>query len=69
MENIGKLNNNSKVILDYAHTPDALKVCLRNLKNHYKLSNISIVFGCGGDRDKPKRKMMGEVASNFCNRI
>ena len=69
MENIGKLNNNSKVILDYAHTPDALRVCLQNLKNHYKLSNISIVFGCGGDRDKPKRKMMGEVASNFCNRI
>ena len=69
MENIGKIQNNSKVILDYAHTPDALKICLENLKNHYKLSNISIVFGCGGERDKPKRKMMGEIASNFCNKI
>ena len=69
MENIGKLYNNSKVILDYAHTPDALKICLESLKNHYKSSNISVVFGCGGERDRPKRKMMGKIASNFCERI
>ena len=69
MEKIGELRNNSKVILDYAHTPNGLKTCLKNLKNHYKFSYISIVFGCGGERDKPKRKMMGKIANSFCNKI
>ena len=36
LEKIGKIRNNSKVILDYAHTPDALKTCLQNLKDQFK---------------------------------
>ena len=35
-EKIGKIRNNSKVILDYAHTPDALKTCLNNLKQQFE---------------------------------
>ena len=68
-ERIGKIINNSKVILDYAHTPDALKTCLQNLKDQFKNNKISIVFGCGGDRDKFKRPLMGKIVNKFCNKI
>ena len=44
LEKIGNLKNNSKVILDYDHTPEALKTCLVNLREQFKLSKISIVF-------------------------
>ena len=69
LEQIGKLKNNSRVILDYAHTPEALKTSLINIKEQFKLSNINIVFGCGGERDKPKRKIMGKIANDYCNKI
>ena len=69
LENIGKIKNNSKVILDYAHTPDALKTCLQNLKDQYKNKNIFIVFGCGGERDMDKRPKMGQIANQFCDKI
>ena len=68
-ERIGKINNNSKVILDYAHTPDALKTVLRNIQNQFLDKKISIVFGCGGNRDKAKRKLMGKIANSFCHKI
>ena len=66
MEKVGIIKNKSKVILDYAHTPDALKVCLQSLKEQFKDKKISIVFGCGGNRDKSKRPMMGKIANNYC---
>tara|TARA_B100000700_G_scaffold331054_1_gene461019 strand:+ start:4891 stop:7737 length:2847 start_codon:yes stop_codon:yes gene_type:complete len=69
LEKIGSLKNNSKVILDYAHTPDALKNCIQSVKDQFKMSRISIVFGCGGERDKPKRKIMGKIANTFCDKI
>ena len=69
LEPIGSIKNNSKVILDYAHTPDALKTCLLNLKEQFKNKTIAIVFGCGGDRDKVKRSMMGKIANDYCDRI
>ncbi len=69
MEQLGNLNNNSIVILDYAHTPDALKICLENIKDQFKLRKINLVFGCGGDRDKPKRKIMGKIANIYCDKI
>ena len=69
LEKIGRLNNNGIVILDYAHTPDALKTCIKNVKEQFKLRNINLVFGCGGERDKPKRKMMGRIADKYCNKI
>ena len=68
LENIGKQKNNSKIILDYAHTPDALDQTLRNIKEHFK-KEILIVFGCGGDRDKQKRSVMGNVAQKHCRKV
>ena len=69
LEQIGIIKNNSKVILDYAHTPDALETCLKSLKEQFKHKKILIVFGCGGDRDKAKRPMMGKIANLYCDRI
>ena len=51
--------------MDYAHTPDALEASLKSLKEQFKNRKISIVFGCGGDRDKAKRPMMGKIAINI----
>ncbi len=68
-EKIGSLKNNSFVVLDYAHTPDALKICLKNIKDQFKNRKISIVFGCGGDRDKFKRPLMGKIANDYCDKI
>jgi len=69
LEQIGNIKNNSKVILDYAHTPDALEASLKSLKGQFKNKKISIVFGCGGDRDKEKRPIMGKIANKYCDRI
>ena len=69
LEQIGNIKNNSKVILDYAHTPDALKATLKSLKEQFKNRKILIVFGCGGNRDKAKRQMMGKIANHYCDRI
>jgi len=69
LEQIGTIKNNSKVILDYAHTPDALEASLKSLKEQFKNKRISIVFGCGGNRDKAKRPMMGKIVNQYCNRI
>ena len=51
--------NNIKVFIDYAHTPDALLKTLQSLEKKYG-KNISLVFGCGGERDKKKRPLMGK---------
>ena len=68
-EKVGKIKNNSKVILDYAHTPDALKTCLNNLKEQFPTHKISLVFGCGGNRDQNKRAKMGKIADNLSDKI
>ena len=69
LEKIGKIKNNSKVILDYAHTPDALKLALLNLKEQFPFSKINLVFGCGGDRDFKKRPIMGRIADKYSDKI
>ena len=69
LEKIGKIRNNSIVILDYAHTPDALNICLENLQDQFAGRKISIVFGCGGDRDKFKRPSMGKIANQYCDKV
>ncbi len=68
-ERIGRIKNKSKVILDYAHTPDALKTCLINLKEQFPDHKISLVFGCGGNRDQDKRTKMGKIADIFSDKI
>ena len=68
-ENVGKIKNKSLVFLDYAHTPDALKTCLQNIKEQFPNEYISILFGCGGDRDKGKRSKMGQIADKYADKI
>ena len=46
LEKIGNIKNKSNVILDYAHTPDALKTVILNCREDFPLSKISILFGC-----------------------
>lgn len=52
------------VVVDYAHTPDALENILKTMKDVTK-GKIITVFGCGGDRDKTKRPIMGEIAAKY----
>lgn len=54
--------------IDYAHTPEALKLTLQSLRSKYTGSLICI-FGCGGERDKGKRALMGEIASSIADNI
>jgi MurE/MurF fusion protein len=69
LEKIGKIKNQSKVILDYAHTPDALKTSLLNLREQFPYKEITVLFGCGGNRDQNKRLKMGKIASNYSDNI
>jgi UDP-N-acetylmuramoyl-L-alanyl-D-glutamate--2,6-diaminopimelate ligase len=57
-----------QVIVDYAHTPDALEQVLRALKPHVG-GKLVTVFGCGGDRDRDKRQVMGRVACQWSDRV
>jgi len=52
------------ILVDYAHTPDSLENILRACKTYTK-GEIICVFGCGGDRDRAKRPMMGEIAGKL----
>ena len=56
------------VFIDYAHTPDALEKLLRSVRAMQpKDSRIILVFGCGGNRDRSKRKIMGQIASRLAD--
>ena len=55
-------------MVDYAHTPDGLRAALSGLRDHFE-GNIWCVFGCGGNRDKGKRPMMGEIAEKYADRL
>jgi UDP-N-acetylmuramoyl-L-alanyl-D-glutamate--2,6-diaminopimelate ligase len=58
------------VIIDFAHTPDALAKALGSLRQHItSQGQLWCVFGCGGDRDKGKRAQMGEVAEHYADKL
>lgn len=61
-------NSEYKIIIDYAHTEDALKNALVSLKRFCK-GRLILVFGCGGDREKQKRALMGQIASTYAEII
>ena len=67
MEIITK-NNKVTAVVDYAHTPDALENALLACRQHCQ-GQLWVVFGCGGDRDKGKRALMGEVAERLADKV
>ena len=54
------------VLIDYAHTPDGLENVLRSVKDFAK-GRVILVFGCGGDRDRKKRPLMGEIGVKYAD--
>ena len=70
----GRLENlkgpkDTSIIIDYAHTPDALENVLKTLREIAPDREIICLFGCGGDRDKTKRPEMGLIAQKYADKI
>jgi UDP-N-acetylmuramoyl-L-alanyl-D-glutamate--2,6-diaminopimelate ligase len=67
LEYVGE-HNGAAIYVDYAHKPEALEIVLKSLKEQCQ-GKLHVLFGCGGDRDKGKRPIMGEIASRFADHI
>ncbi|WP_339721283.1 UDP-N-acetylmuramoyl-L-alanyl-D-glutamate--2,6-diaminopimelate ligase [uncultured Paraglaciecola sp.] len=60
--------NHATIVVDYAHTPDALEKAIVATKQHCH-GKLFCVFGCGGDRDRGKRSLMGEIAERLSDKV
>lgn len=72
MEYVASKKNGASIYIDYAHKPDALRQVLETMREHIshdKESRIVVLFGCGGDRDKTKRSVMGKIANDLADVI
>ena len=68
MELVAK-NKEQYVYIDYAHTPDSYSKIFENIRSVNKGYKLIVLFGCGGDRDKSKRSMMGAISEEYCDSI
>lgn len=66
LERVTNLDDKFQIFVDYAHTPDALEKSLLELDKLPK-NRLFVLFGCGGDRDKEKRPMMGKIAEQIAD--
>ncbi len=64
-----RISDSPVVLRDYAHTPDALDRALRAVRPFANDGRLSIVFGCGGDRDRGKRPEMGRIAETLADNV
>ena len=68
LEHVGSLANGAAIYVDYAHKPDAITAVLDALRPH-TTGRLVIAFGCGGDRDRGKRPLMGVIATKLADRV
>lgn len=57
------------IVVDFAHTPDALENICRGIRESFPDYKLKVLFGCGGDRDRTKRPLMGKIADTIADEI